>query len=33
MQPGNSRRNLMAFTLPDLPYDGSALEPHIDTAT
>ncbi|MCL4782438.1 MAG: superoxide dismutase [Bryobacterales bacterium] len=23
----------MAFTLPDLPYDGSALEPHIDTAT
>lgn len=23
----------MAFTLPELPYDGSALEPHIDTAT
>ena len=23
----------MAFTLPDLPYDFDALEPHIDTAT
>ncbi len=23
----------MSFTLPDLPYDHSALEPHIDSTT
>jgi Fe-Mn family superoxide dismutase len=28
-----TRRGLMAFTLPPLPYDFSALEPHIDAQT